>query len=193
MMLLKLRNSCMRSFVLFFLLAIVAFGSQQNIAEAREKSSVILIFNNQAEKYYNAKLNAIAETELHKKIDTIYIVKDSSAYSDKFKQSHFGDKLEEISEIVEDSGARYFVYTELMPYHWSENFNFIWHTKKMTATMGLRIIDLEQQKEILNKQYSMEIKDETDYFIIGNPSLAKKSLKAVLFKVGEAISAHLPL
>lgn len=183
----------MRSFILFFLLVIVAFGSQQNIAEAREKSSVILIFNNQAEKYYNAKLNAIAEAELHKKIDTIYIVKDSSAYSGKFKQSYFGDKLEEISEIVEDSGVKYFVYTELMPYHWSENFNFIWHTKKMTATMGLRIIDLEQQKEILNKQYSMEIKDETDYFIIGNPSLAKKSLKAVLFKVGEAISAHLPL
>ncbi|MDO4922340.1 MAG: hypothetical protein Q4E64_11025 [Phascolarctobacterium sp.] len=192
-MLLKLRNICRSSFLLFFLLAVVAFGSQQNIAEAREKSSVILIFNNQAEKYYNAKLNAIAEAELHKKIDTIYIVKDSSAYNDKFKQSHFGDKLEKISEIVKDSGAKYFVYTELMPYHWSENFNFIWHTKKMTATMGLRIIDLERQKEILNKQYSMEIRDETDYFIIGNPSMAKKSLKAVLFKVGEAISAYLPL
>lgn len=162
-------------------------------ASARAKSKVLLIFNNQAEKYYNKKLNAIAETELHKKIDTIYIVANEAPYREKFAASRFGDSLEALSADTADSGAKYLVYAELMPYHWSENFNFIYHTKKMTATMGLRLIDLEADKELLKEQYSMEIKDETDYFIIGNPSMAKKSLKAVLFKVGEAISAHLPL
>lgn len=177
-----------------FLLMLYIIPNSVCTASPKEKSSVILIYNNQAKKYYNEKLDAIAIEELNKKIIGIYNIIDNSKYQIKFKEkSYFEDSIETINDLVKDCNAKYVIYTELMPYSDTSNFDLIWHTKKMTATMGLRIIDLHNHSEIFKERYSLEVSDQTDYFFIGNPSMAKKSLKAVLFKVGEAISVYLPL
>ena len=159
-----------------------------------EKSSVLLIFNNQANKYYNYKLDTIALQELHKKVDGIYTVFEDPAYTKKYStESHYGDETKKLIALSSGVNADYIVYTELMPYQVSENFNLIWHTKKAKATVGLCIIDKQNEKEIFKDIYALEVKGSTDHFFIGNPSMLKKSLRVTMFKVCEAISFHLPL
>lgn len=161
---------------------------------SKPKSSVLLIFNNQANKYYNYKLNVIALQELHKKVDGIYTVYENDSYTEKYSsESHFSDEIENLNSLSKDVNADYLVYTELMPFHISENYNIIWHTKKATATVGLRIIDKKAGNELFKSIYALDVKGSTDHYFIGNPSMAKKSLRAAMFKVCEAISLHLPL
>ena len=161
---------------------------------AKEKNSVLLIFNNQADKYYNHKLNVIALQELHKKVDGLYIVYENDSYSKRYSsESHYADEIEKLNSLSSDVNADYLIYTELMPFHISENYNIIWHTKKATATVGLRIIDKKAGKELFKNIYALEVKGSTDHYFIGNPSMAKKSLRATMFKICEAISLHLPL
>ena len=158
------------------------------------KSSVLLIFNNQADKYYNYKLDSIALQELHKKVDGIYTVYENPAYTEKYSsESHFGDDTKKLISLSSGVDADYIVYTELMPYRITENYNIIWHTKKAKATVGLCIIDKKNEKEIFKDVYALEVKGSTDHYFIGNPSMAKKSLRVTMFKVCEAISFHLPL
>ena len=171
---------------------VIVFPSPTYASKA--KSSVLLIFNNQAEKYYNYKLNVIALQELHKKVDGIYTVYENESYTEKYSsESHFADEIDKLNSLSKDVNADYLVYTELMPFHISENYNIIWHTKKATATVGLRIIDKRSGKELFKSLYALDVKGSTDHFFIGNPSMAKKSLRAAMFKVCEAISLHLPL
>ena len=116
---------------------------------SKAKSSVLLIFNNQADKYYNNKLNVIALQELHKKVDGIYTVFENDSYTEKFSsESHFEDETEKINVLSNDVNTDYLVYTELMPFHISEDLDLIWHTKKATATVGLRIIERKAGKEL---------------------------------------------
>lgn len=165
-----------------------------SVEAAKEKSSVLLIFNNQSDKYYNYKLNAIALQELHKKVDGIYTVFENNSYIEKYlSESHFTDDMEEVISLSKEIDVNYLIYTELMPFRISENYNIIWHTKKATATVGLRIIDKKAKKEIFKEIYKLDAKGSTDHYFIGNPSMAKKSLRAAMFKVCEAISLHLPL
>ena len=63
----------------------------------------------------------------------------------------------------------------------------------MTASLVLRIMDVKNSKELYHSKYAIESKDTTDYWFIGNGSVAKKALDSVLFRAGEAISVHLPL
>lgn len=182
-------------FILIFISVIagfvMVFPSQ---TYAKDKNSVLLIFNNQADKYYNHKLNVIALQELHKKVDGIYTVYENDSYSEKYSsESHFADEIAKLNSFSSNVNADYLVYTELMPFHISENYNIIWHTKKATATVGLRIIDKKAGKELFKNIYALEVKGSTDHYFIGNPSMAKKSLRAAMFKVCEAISLHLPL
>lgn len=91
---------------------------------SKPKSSVLLIFNNQANKYYNYKLNVIALQELHKKVDGIYTVYENDSYTEKYSsESHFSDEIENLNSLSKDVNADYLVYTELMPFHISENYN----------------------------------------------------------------------
>ena len=183
-------------FVLIFIAVVAGFTVffPSHTFASGTKSSVLLIFNNQAGKYYNNKLNVIALQELHKKVDGLYTVYENDSYTEKFSsESHFEDETEKINVLSNDVNTDYLVYTELMPFHISEDLNLIWHTKKATATVGLRIIDRKAGKELFKSKYALEAKGSTDHFFIGNPSMAKKSLKAAMFKVCEAISLHLPL
>ena len=143
--------------------------------------------------YRGTKDGATAEL-FHKKVDGIYTVYENDSYTEKYSSgSHFEDETEKINLLCNDVNTDYLVYTELMPFHISEDLNLIWHTKKATATVGLRIIDRKAGKELFKSKYALEAKGSTDHFFIGNPSMAKKSLKAAMFKVCEAISFHLPL
>lgn len=184
-----------KSFALCFsILFILGLLTVTHAAPLREKSSVVLIFNNQSGKRYSEKLDEIAEAELSKKINVIYIQVDPAPYKQSFKARSFEkDDVLAMSSVVKDSKADYFVYTELMPYTGKESFDLIYHRKSMTATMVLRIFSLKDSTELFSAKYSLSNKDDTDYFFIGNPSVAKKALQAVLFKIGEAISVKLPL
>lgn len=165
-----------------------------NADNLRKKSSVLVIFNNQSGKRYNASLNEIAEKELNKKVEGLYIEIDSETFKPAFEKStHESDDVASLSHIIKDSGSKYFVYVELLPYTGTEDYNLIYHNKQMTANAILRIIDVQNEKELFNKRYSMTAKDSTDYYFIGNPSMARKALKSLMFRVGEAISVNLPL
>ncbi len=175
-----------------FVLVVVVFPA--DAWASKDKSSVLLIFNNQAGKYYNYKLNAIALQELHKKVDGIYNVFEDESFTAKYvSESHFADDTKKLISLSDSVDADYLVYTELMPFRIRENYNIIWHNKKATATVGLCIVDKRNGTEIFKDLYAIEVKGSTDHFFIGNPSMAKKSLRATMFKVCQAISLHLPL
>lgn len=129
-----------------------------------------------------------------RKVDGLYQVLDETLYGKELIQGSSYDK--DIEQLLTEAGkipGDYLVYVELLPFKQAEGFNVIWHRKKMTATMGLRIVDLKQRQEIFKEKYMGVREDETDYFFVGSSSMALKSLKGVLFTVGEAISVHLPL
>ena len=63
----------------------------------------------------------------------------------------------------------------------------------MTATVLLWIINLNSSETLFKDHFSLKEKDETDAWFIGNKSVAKKSVTTTMYKVGEIISAKLPL
>lgn len=165
-----------------------------NAAQLREKSSVLLIFNNQSYKRYSDKLTDIAETELNKKIHGIYKEIDPTPYKQILTERSFeAVDTATMQSLVQSSQADYFVYTELLPYTGKSSFEVIYRRNSMTATMILRIFDLKKSKELFNAKYALTYNESIDHLFIGNPSVAKKSLQMVLFKIGEAISVNLPL
>lgn len=161
---------------------------------AKAKSTVLVVFNNQSGRDKEEKLDEITRQYLHRKVDGLYQVLDESCYGKSLAQGSNYDK--DIAQLLDEAGeipGDYLVYVELLPFKQAEGFNVIWHRKKMTATMGLRIADLRTGQEIFKDKYTGVREDETDYFFVGSQSMARKSLKGVLFTVGEAISVHLPL
>lgn len=187
----------MKRLLVIFLTFLAVMGMWMTVSAAgpvRAKSVVLLVYNNQAHKYYNAKLDKIALDYLNKKIEGLYYEADAESYNKIFAQkSYEAASSEELLNVIKDSNADYFVYTELEPFSTTEDYNFVYHNKSTTATMVLRIINVNDKKELFAAKYALTSKDESDYGVIGNPSMAKKSLEAVLFKVGEAISVHLTL
>ena len=148
----------------------------------RQKSSVLLVFNNIAGTRYDEKLTQIALEKLQKKIEGIYLEIDAEPYGENFKEKSFEKaSFAELTAQVDGCGADYFVYTELQP------------ITKETTGLVLRIVDLKNDKELYNKKYLIKAEDSTDYFFIGSGSVAQKALDAILFRAGEAISVKLPL
>ncbi len=160
----------------------------------RQKSSVLLVFNNIAGTRYDEKLTQIALEKLQKKIEGIYLEIDAEPYGEKFKEKSFEKaSFAELTAQVDGCGADYFVYTELQPITKETHFNFIYFDKNVETGLVLRIVDLKNDKELYNKKYLMKAEDSTDYFFIGSGSVAQKALDAILFRAGEAISVKLPL
>lgn len=185
-------------FSIMSILMLVCLQSPQKMVNANEKmrqrSSVMLIINNIAHTTYDEKLTKIMDESLHKKIDGIYNEVDAA---DRFMKvsGHSNENIstQDMLDIVKDSGADYFIYTELQPFVKTENYNLVYYDKSMTASLVLRIMDVKNSKELYHSKYAIESKDTTDYWFIGNGSVAKKALDSVLFRAGEAISVHLPL
>lgn len=160
----------------------------------RQKSSVLLVFNNIAGTRYDEKLTQIALEKLQKKIEGIYLEIDDEPYGENFKEKSFEKaSFAELTAQVDGCGADYFVYTELQPITKETHFNFIYFDKNVETGLVLRIVDLKNDKELYNKKYVMKAEDSTDYFFIGSGSVAQKALDAILFRAGEAISVKLPL
>ena len=160
----------------------------------RQKSSVLLVFNNIAGTRYDEKLTQIALEKLQKKIEGIYLEIDAEAYGENFKEKSFEKaSFAELTAQVDGCGADYFVYTELQPITKETHFNFIYFDKNVETGLVLRIVDLKNDKELYNKKYLIKAEDSTDYFFIGSGSVAQKALDAILFRAGEAISVKLPL
>ena len=151
----------------------------------RQKSSVLLVFNNIAGTRYDEKLT---------QIEGIYLEIDAEPYGENFKEKSFEKaSFAELTAQVDGCGADYFVYTELQPITKETHFNFIYFDKNVETGLVLRIVDLKNDKELYNKKYLMKAEDSTDYFFIGSGSVAQKALDAILFRAGEAISVKLPL
>ena len=160
----------------------------------RQKSSVLLVFNNIAGTRYDEKLTQIALEKLQKKIEGIYLEIDVEPYGENFKEKSFEKaSFAELTAQVDGCGADYFVYTELQPITKETHFNFIYFDKNVETGLVLRIVDLKNDKELYNKKYLIKAEDSTDYFFIGSGSVAQKALDAILFRAGEAISVKLPL
>ena len=160
----------------------------------RQKSSVLLVFNNIAGTRYDEKLTQIALEKLQKKIEGIYLEIDAESYGENFKEKSFEKaSFAELTAQVDGCGADYFVYTELQPITKETHFNFIYFDKNVETGLVLRIVDLKNDKELYNKKYLIKAEDSTDYFFIGSGSVAQKALDAILFRAGEAISVKLPL
>lgn len=160
----------------------------------RQKSSVLLVFNNIAGTRYDEKLTQIALEKLQKKIEGIYLEIDTEPYGENFKEKSFEKaSFAELTAQVDGCGADYFVYTELQPITKETHFNFIYFDKNVETGLVLRIVDLKNDKELYNKKYLIKAEDSTDYFFIGSGSVAQKALDAILFRAGEAISVKLPL
>ena len=178
---------------LCLLVMLALIGATSN-AQARQKSSVLVVFNDQSGRDSGERLRKIAHETLYRKVEGLYNVIESKPYEEKLNTaSHMEDTVAMLCESIQDSNADYFVYVELLPFQQAEGFDLIWHSKKMTANLGLKILNSKEGKEIFQETYSVEKEDDTDFFIVGSPSMARKSLKGALFTAGEAISVHLPL
>ena len=120
----------------------------------RQKSSVLLVFNNIAGTRYDEKLTQIALEKLQKKIEGIYLEIDAEPYGENFKEKSFEKaSFAELTAQVDGCGADYFVYTELQPITKETHFNFIYFDKNVETGLVLRIVDLKNDKELYNKKY----------------------------------------
>lgn len=182
------------SMVLGMLLLVTFLANCHLVEAARDKSSVLLVFNDQSGRGKEERLSEIAHEVLNRKINGLYEVVDSKQAEMRLAEdSHYEEYLPVLLSELEEYPATYVIYVELLPFKQVEGFNIIWHRKKMTANIGLRIIDKKNSKEIFHQEYNAVREDDTDYFFVGSSSMARKSLKGALFTVGEAISVHLPL
>lgn len=81
-----------KGLVLSFLMIFVFFTAACEAEAAkslRQKSSVLLVFNNIAGTRYDEKLTQIALEKLQKKIEGIYLEVDSEPYGKNFKEKSF--------------------------------------------------------------------------------------------------------
>lgn len=144
-----------KGLVLSFLMIFVFFTAACEAEAAkslRQKSSVLLVFNNIAGTRYDEKLTQIALEKLQKKIEGIYLEVDSEPYGKNFKEKSFEKaSFAELTAQVDGCGADYFVYTELQPITKETYFNFIYFDKNVETGLVLRIVDLKNGKELYNK------------------------------------------
>ena len=162
----------------------------------RQKSSVLLVFNNIAGTRYDEKLTQIALEKLQKKIEGIYLEIDAEPYGENFKEKSFEKaSFAELTAQVDGCCGQIILFIPKAAAHYKTqtHFNFIYFDKNVETGLVLRIVDLKNDKELYNKKYLIKAEDSTDYFFIGSGSVAQKALDAILFRAGEAISVKLPL
>ncbi len=163
-------------------------------AANRQKSAVLTVYNNNSGTTYNEELDKIVHAELQKRLEGLYIELDGEPFKALFKKTNVEETADpEIINKVREAGADYFIYLELFPFQESENYNLVYHRKSMTATVLIRIVDMNEKKTLHQERFSLKGKDSTDAWFIGDKSVAKKALQSTMFKAGEIISVKLPL
>jgi hypothetical protein len=163
-------------------------------AAERQKHAVLTVYKNNSGTTYNNELDKIVHAELQKRLEGLYIELDGDPYKHLFKKKNMEDVADfDVIDAIKDAGTDYFIYLELYPFQQNENYNLIYYRKSMVATVLLRIMDINNKKTIYQGRFSLKSKDESDAWFIGNKSVAKKALTSAMYKVGEIISAKLPL
>lgn len=179
---------------LFWVLVFSLSSSLCDAQQLRSKSSVLTVYVNNSGTTYNKELDKIVNDELKKRLEGLYIELDNEKYIDIFqKNSIIYAEKREVIPVVDKSRADYFIYIELLPFVEKSDYNFVYHNKAMTSSVFLWIIDLRTNHDVIRKTFSLKEKDSTDAWFIGDKSVAIKSLKSMMFKIGEHISAKLPL
>ena len=141
----------------------------------RQKSSVLLVFNNIAGTRYDEKLTQIALEKLQKKIEGIYLEIDAEPYGENFKEKSFEKaSFAELTAQVDGCGQIILFIPSCSLLQKKHNFNFIYFDKNVETGLVLRIVDLKNDKELYNKKYLIKAEDSTDYFFIGSGSVAQK-------------------
>ena len=164
--------------LLLSLLCGLSLSSTCNAQQIRTKNTVLTVYINNSGTTY--------KKELDKKVNEEYI--------EIFKnKSIIQSEKREVIPLVDGSGARYFIYMELLPFVEISDYNFVYHNKAITSSVFIWIIDLKTNQDILRNTFSLKEKDSTGDWFIGDKSVALKSLRSMMFKIGEHISAKLPL
>ena len=180
--------------IVLIIFSLCFFYTNTTFAAVRQKHVVLTIYKNNSGTTYNNELDKIVYAEFQKRLEGLYIELDAESYKHLFKNKNMEDVTDfDVINTINDAGTDYFIYLELYPFQQNENYNLIYHRKSMIATVLLRIMDINSKKTIYQERFSLKSKDETDAWFIGNKSVAKKALTATMYKVGEIISAKLPL
>lgn len=182
-------------FVIWILFCGLCFAPGNSaFASSRSKSAVLVVYSNHSGTTYNNELDKIVNAELQKRLEGLYIELDGEPYRSFFDNKDLAViSSKDVAARVKDSGTDYFIYLELRPFEKDSLYNGIYHWKTMTATVLLWIIRMDNAETLYKDSFSLKGKDQTDSWFIGNKSVAKKALKSTMFKVGEIISAKLPL
>lgn len=180
--------------LLLSLLCGLSLSSTCNAQQIRTKNTVLTVYINNSGTTYNKELDKIVNEELKKRLEGLYVELDNEEYIEAFKnKSIIQSEKREVIPLVDGSGARYFIYMELLPFVEKSDYNFVYHNKAMTSSVFIWIIDLKTNQDILRNTFSLKEKDSTGDWFIGDKSVALKSLRSMMFKIGEHISAKLPL
>ena len=190
----KGKNICLILMVMFFSMCLLFANST---FAARQKSSVLTIFENKAGTTYDDALDKVVNDELQDRLEGLYIELDSEPYRHILKRVYKAEELSEREMIskVNDSGADYCIYLELKPVYLKDQDHFYYYHNSAVTTVFLWILDLKNKSTIYKDYVTLGYRDTADgiFYSVGNKSVAKKALANTMFKVGEIIAVRLPL
>ena len=179
--------------LMLFGLVFTATTAQATQSE-RSKSTVLLVINNIAHSKHDAKLNAIMDEELHKKINGVYKEEASELLKWQFLGrdcSHLNEN--QVAAKLAKSKADFLIYAQLNGLNKKTKYNVIYRGKKVAASFFIRLFDIKKGKDIYSTEYKLIAEDTTDHFFVGSGSVSRMALRKVMFRAGEVISTRLPL
>lgn len=191
----KYRNLLLGIFVVLF--SALLFLANTTFA-ARQKSSVLNVYENKAATTYDADLDKIVNSELQRRLEGLYVELDSDYYRHILKRVYKAETLSEreMINLVKDSGADYFIYLELKPLVLKDYDHVLYYHKAAASTVFMWIIDLNNKHTLYKDYITLGYRDVTGgglFYSIGNKSVSKKALTATMYKVGEYITVKMPL
>ncbi len=191
----KYRNLLLGTFIVLFSLFLLL---PSTTFAARQKHSVLTVYENKASTTYDADLDKIVNQELQRRLEGLYIELDSSYYRHILKRVYKAETLpeREMINLVKGSGADYFIYLELKPLALKDYDHVLYYHMAAASTVFMWIIDLNNNETLYKDYITLGYRDVTGgglFYSIGNKSVSKKALTATMYKAGEYITVKMPL